>query len=222
MIPLNIMSEIKIKHKYTTGMDKTYEGLSKLLVEMAYEKNYDRRAARSRGDTDIDVDALAAEKEERQQQHAARQAELEAEDSKDYGEDVDYTDAEWVEYEKGLQDELNWLGARGKQGKGKGKSDRRKGKGKGKKAKCKGYGGGGGGGGQWQGKGNSSATGCTWCGDESHWRADCEKLKKHKSDMDAGRKNRGLPAFVPRPRGVNSLDPEDRKSRASEGGRRLR
>ena len=28
----------------------------------------------------MDVDALAAEKEERQQQHAARQAELEAED----------------------------------------------------------------------------------------------------------------------------------------------
>ena len=28
--------------------------------------------------------------------------------------------------------------------------------------------------------------------------------------MDADRKKRGLPAFVPRPRGVNSLDPEDR------------
>ena len=49
MIPLSMMSEIKIKHKYTSGMDKTYEGFSKLLVEMAYEKNYDRRAAKSRG-----------------------------------------------------------------------------------------------------------------------------------------------------------------------------
>ena len=105
---------------------------------MAYEKNYDRRAAKSRGDTDMDVDALAAEKAEQQDRHA----ELEAADNRDYGEDVDYTDAEWVEYEKGLQDELNWLGARGKQGKGKGKSDRRKGKGKGKDVKGKGYGGG--------------------------------------------------------------------------------
>ena len=85
----------------------------------------------------------------------------------------------------------------------KGKLDRRKGKGKGKEGKC-------GGDGQWQGKGNSSSTGCTWCGDLNHWRADCEKLKKHKSDMDADRKKRGLPAFVPQPRGVNSLDPEDR------------
>ena len=28
MIPLSMMSEIKIKHKYTTGMDQTYEGFS--------------------------------------------------------------------------------------------------------------------------------------------------------------------------------------------------
>ena len=197
-----MMSEIKIKHKYTSGMDKTYEGFSKLLVEMAYEKNYDRRAAKSRGDTDMDVDALAAEKEERQQQqHAARQAELEADD---YGENVGYTDAEWVEYEKGPQDELNWLGARGgKQGKGKGKKG--KGKDKDRNAKGKGYGGG-----QWQGKGKGSSTGCTWCGSEEHWRADCDKLKKHKTDMDADRKRQGLPAFVPRPRAVNSLDPEER------------
>ena len=56
MIPLRMMSEIKRKHnKYTSGMDKTYEGFSKLLVEMAYEKNYDRRAAKSRGDTDMEL-----------------------------------------------------------------------------------------------------------------------------------------------------------------------
>ena len=30
MIPTSMMSEIKIKHKYTTGVDKTYEGFSKL------------------------------------------------------------------------------------------------------------------------------------------------------------------------------------------------
>ena len=38
MSPLNMMSEIKIKHKYTTGMDKTYEGFSKLLIKMLPRK----------------------------------------------------------------------------------------------------------------------------------------------------------------------------------------
>ena len=47
-------------------------------------------------------------------------------------------------------------------------------------------------------------------GDENHWRADCEKLKKHKAEIDADRKRKRLPAFVPRTRTVNSLDPEER------------
>ena len=47
-------------------------------------------------------------------------------------------------------------------------------------------------------------------GGENHWRADCEKLKKHKAEMDADRKRKGLPAFVPRPRAVYALDPEER------------
>ena len=76
----------------------------------------------------MDVDALAAEKLQQQEDFAARQAELAAADQRDYGKDSahpDYTDAEWLEYEKGLEDELNWLGACGK-GKGKGaKGDRR-------------------------------------------------------------------------------------------------
>ena len=42
-------------------------------------------------------------------------------------------------------------------------------------------------------------------------RADWEKLKKHKSDMDADRKKRGLPAFLPRPRGVSLLEVDDRQ-----------
>ena len=92
-------------------MDKTYEGFSKLLVEMAYENNYDKRAAKSRGANDMDVDALASEK-------AVRQAELQAEDDEDYGEDREYSAAEWLEYESELQEELNWLGSRGKGGKG--------------------------------------------------------------------------------------------------------
>ena len=41
-------SDIKIKHNYTSGQDKSYEGFSKLLLEMAHEKTYDRRAAKFR------------------------------------------------------------------------------------------------------------------------------------------------------------------------------
>ena len=90
IIPLNILSEIKIKHKYTSGFDKTYEGFSKLLIEMAHEKHYERRAAKGRGESDMDVDALAAEK-------AERQAELQAADDEDYGENQEYTEAEWLD-----------------------------------------------------------------------------------------------------------------------------
>ena len=43
-------------------MDNTYEGFSKLLLEMAHDKTYDRRAAKGRGESDMDVDALAAKK----------------------------------------------------------------------------------------------------------------------------------------------------------------
>ena len=49
MIPLNMMSEIKIKQKYNIGMDKTYKGFSRLHIEMANEKSYDRRASKGRG-----------------------------------------------------------------------------------------------------------------------------------------------------------------------------
>ena len=75
----------------------------------------------------MDIDALASEKLQQQEDHARQQAELAAAHRRDYGSDgayPDYTDAEWVEYKKGLQDELNWLGAR--KGKSKGKGDRRK------------------------------------------------------------------------------------------------
>ena len=66
MIRLNMMSDIKIKHKHTAGFDNTYDGFSRLLLEMADEKVCDRCAATGRGDFDMDVDALAAEKAARQ------------------------------------------------------------------------------------------------------------------------------------------------------------
>ena len=36
--------------------------------------------------------------------------------------------------------------------------------------------------------------------------------------MDADRKKQGLPAFLPRPRGVNSLDPEGRHKVTDDSG----
>ena len=69
----------------------------------------------------MDVDVLAAEKLQQHADYVARQAELAAAHQRDYGKDSahhDYTDAEWIAYEAQLQDELNWLGARGKGGNG--------------------------------------------------------------------------------------------------------
>ena len=59
-------------------MGKTYEGFSKLLLEMANEKTYDRRAATGRGESDMDVDALAAGTLQQQADWQAWQAELAA------------------------------------------------------------------------------------------------------------------------------------------------
>ena len=87
MIPTNLMSEIKIKHKYTSGPDKSYEGFSRLLIEM--ERTYDRRAAKGRGENDMDLDTLASERAEQQ---SAPQAEEEDE----YGEDRDYSAAKLI------------------------------------------------------------------------------------------------------------------------------
>ena len=105
MILLNMMSDFKIKQKFTAGSDKIYDGFSRLLLEMANEKVYDRRAAKGRGA------ALAAEK-------FARQAEYESADKRDYSEDREYSEAEWVDYEHGMnqkmaevQEEFNCLGA---------------------------------------------------------------------------------------------------------------
>ena len=56
MIPKANLDEIKLKHKYARGEDKTYNGFSRILIELADEKRYE---AKSRGKDDMDVDALA-------------------------------------------------------------------------------------------------------------------------------------------------------------------
>ena len=159
MIILNMMNEMKIKHKYTIGMDKTYEGFSRLLIEMAHEKSYDRRTSKGRGENDIDVDALAAAAAAATAERRAWHGDYEPED------DAEYSEKDWAEWEleqnKNIaeaQEELNWLGARGKGGKGA-----KGGKGKGKGGGGKGYGGKGGG----KGKGKGSSA-CSWCGEECH------------------------------------------------------
>ena len=82
MISHNIISQIKTNRKYTAGCDKIYKRFSEVFVEIAYEKNFVRRAAKSCRDRDNDIDSLAAEKVERHQQNAAGQAELDVMDHK--------------------------------------------------------------------------------------------------------------------------------------------
>ena len=105
---MNMMQYIKIRHKYAAGKSKTYKGLSRICMEMANERVYDHRTGNGRRN-DMDADALAAEKEQ-------RQAEFAAADYRDYGADQEYTEQEWIDWEACLQEEVNWLGTRGKDG----------------------------------------------------------------------------------------------------------
>ena len=84
MISASLMQDIKVRHKYAVGEEKLYPGFSKILIEMANGRTYDRQA--SKGKNDMDVDAIEAEKAARQAAFA-RQAEYEKADRKDYGKD---------------------------------------------------------------------------------------------------------------------------------------
>ena len=92
MIPLSMMSAIKIKHKYTIGFDKIYEGFSRLLIEKANGKSYGKRASKGRGENDIDLDALTAAAAAAAEK-AAWPGEYEPED------DFDYSEKEWADWE---------------------------------------------------------------------------------------------------------------------------
>ena len=70
------MQDIKVRHKYAVGEEKQYPGFSKILIEMANERTYDRQIAKGRND--MDVDAIEAEK-------AAQQAAYTEVDSRDHG-----------------------------------------------------------------------------------------------------------------------------------------
>ena len=53
--------DIKLRHKYTVGENKGYEGFSRILVELANEKVYDKRAAKGRGENDMGTDLVGPE-----------------------------------------------------------------------------------------------------------------------------------------------------------------
>ena len=103
-IPKNMVDDIKLRHKYAKCYDKTYTGLSKIMVELANEKRYE--AGTGHGKDDMDVDALAA----------AQQA-VEP-PSKPIRE---WTKEECKEYETHLQEEWDCSATKGK-GKGKGRT----------------------------------------------------------------------------------------------------
>ena len=88
LIPNNLLADIKLRHKYTTGDAKLYDGVSRILIELVNERVYDSRAAKVWGANDMDVDPVDA-------------------DSKhpDYAE-KEYTEQEYVDYETKFQEEL--------------------------------------------------------------------------------------------------------------------
>ena len=111
--------DIKLRYKYNIGKNKNYDGFSRIFIELANEKSYDRRAAKGRGENDMDTDLVEREAPMRNEPR---------------DEHPDYTEQEWVDWEAELQEELNWVGTR-KGGKGNGKGARENGKGKGKAGK---------------------------------------------------------------------------------------
>lgn len=184
------------------GVVKSYESLTKQLINLGNEERYNER----RGPDAMECDAL--EKEEREKT---------AGETEPAG---GYTDRDWDDWankrteelderKRALQDlelEVDWLGKSGK-GKGKGKGSwAARGKG-------------------WQsdrqptgGPQDMSTVECTWCHKKGHFRKDCTELQKYKDGRDAERaKNGDHSPYVPpqrgqaqkRPlRGAGSLDEE--------------
>ena len=90
-----MLQEINLRHKYTFGESKNYDGFARILIELANE--YDSRAAEVRGANDMDTDV--ADAESKRPEHP------------DYVE-KEYTEQEYIGYEAQLQEELICLGAR--------------------------------------------------------------------------------------------------------------
>ena len=144
MIPEAKIDEVKLKHKYAQGVDKTYAGFSRILIELADEKRHEIDS-RGRGKDDMNVDALARQKRDEEYEPTEEEYEFTEEENREYG--------EW------LQEEISWLGAKGK-GRGKGKN--RGGKNGGGKGPT----------GAGNGKG-ASADLCHWCKKPGHVKSDC-------------------------------------------------
>ena len=95
MIPKSSLDDIKMRHKYATKEEKSYDRFSRTIVELATEKIYDN--ARARGKDDMDVDPVDPDDDERE-----------------------YTNEEWVEWELNYLGKGKGKG-QGQKGKGKGK-----------------------------------------------------------------------------------------------------
>lgn len=170
MVPKSHAHEIQVRHKFATAEEKTYDRFSRMLIEMAGERIYEFN--RSRGKDDMDVDPV------------------------DPDDEPEYNEKEWEEWtaqcQTEIEEELNWLGAKGK---GKGNKGN-KGKGKGKPS---------------TGKGGPSFEGnCLWCHKYGHQKKDCREFDAWKKKKDEERAKRGEAPFVPKTKapGLGSFEPE--------------
>ena len=173
MVPKSHAHEIQVRHKFATPEEKTYDRFSRMLIEMAGERIYEFN--RSRGKDDMDVDPVDLD-------------------------EAEYSEKEWEEWnsqrQSELEEELSWLGTKGK---GKG-SKGNKGKGKGGKASAPAG-----------GKGGSSFEGnCLWCHKYGHQKKDCREFDAWKKKKDDERAKRGEAPFVPKAKGpgLGSFEPD--------------
>ena len=108
MIPKSSYERVKLQYKYAPPEQKSFEGFSQVLIDLADEQSYETR---SKNRDDMDVDAADAFRE-----------------PQDVPQDYEYADQEMTGYQRWLEEELHYVG----KGKGKSGASASKGKGKGK------------------------------------------------------------------------------------------
>ena len=106
MVPKANLDEVRMRHRTARPEDKNYRMFSKVLIEIATQKNYD--AARAKDPDAMDLGDVSP-----------GTGYEPVEPGQDW--QPEYTDQEWADNEEHLQEELNYLGQRkGNKGGGKG------------------------------------------------------------------------------------------------------
>ena len=205
MIPMAWKKEFETTFRQP-GADRTYEGLVAQLLAIGNEERY---MSNRLGPNDMETDNLEKIRYWDDPEAITAKMYEGAEPQGGHQREREYSEAEWIEWQSYIEQEIDYLGKSGKGGKG-GKS----GKGYG----GKGYGGGGKGygakGGSQSGKGrddwkpqDAKDVICLWCHVKGHFRKDCKELAAYKLKRDAERAAKGDHSVYVNPRAGKGQGP---------------